>query len=152
MLIRPATSDDAAAIWSIIGPTIRAGYTAMPYQNVPAFLAEVRGKSGYGARGLELLILTTTRSAEVIGATWDEFDLDAKVWTIPPQRMKSRREHRVPLSDRAIEVKRNAPIAGFCPRAAAAVSRSGGIAHRQSPARDRKVQALVSSVGVVNYD
>jgi integrase len=79
-------------------------YAAMPYQDVPTFLAEVRGKSGYGARGLELLILTATRSAEVIGATWDEFDLAAKVWAIPTARMKSRREHRIPLSDRAVEV------------------------------------------------
>jgi integrase len=83
---------------------IQHHYAAMPYQDVPAFLAELRGVSGYGARGFELLILTATRSIEVIGAEWSEFDLDAKVWAIPPQRMKGRREHRIPLSDQTVEV------------------------------------------------
>jgi integrase len=79
-------------------------YAAMPYQDIPAFLTVIRAMRGYGARGLELLILTATRSAEVIGSRWDEFDLERREWTIPAQRMKSRREHRIPLSDAAIAV------------------------------------------------
>ena len=58
--------------------------------------------------GLEFLILTAARFAEVRGATWDEIDLDDKVWTIPASRMKGKREHRVPLSDRAVEALREA--------------------------------------------
>jgi integrase len=79
-------------------------YAAMPYQDVPAFLAEVRDMSGRGARGLELLILTAVRSQEIVKAEWSEFDLADKTWTIPAQRMKSRREYRVPLSDRAVAI------------------------------------------------
>jgi integrase len=82
----------------------RTHYAAMPYQDVPAFLTEVRDIGGYGARALELLILTAARSNEVIGARWDEFDLPGKIWTIPAHRMKARREHRVPLSDAALKV------------------------------------------------
>jgi integrase len=83
---------------------VQRHYPAMPYQDVPAFLAEVRDVSGYGARGVELLILTATRSAEVIGARWSEFDLANKVWVIPAERMKNRKEHRIPLSSQAVEV------------------------------------------------
>jgi integrase len=83
---------------------IKQHYAAMPYQNVPTFLAEVRDVAGIGARGLELLVLTAVRSNEIRAAEWSEFDLAAKVWTIPTHRMKARREHRVPLSDRAVAI------------------------------------------------
>src|SRR3546814_6884865 len=56
------------------------------------------------ARALEFLILTASRTGEVIGATWSEIDFDAKVWTIPADRMKANKEHRVPLSARAVEI------------------------------------------------
>jgi integrase len=85
---------------------VQRHYPAMQYQDVPAFLAEARDMSGYGARGLELLILTATRSNEIIGARWSEFNLDARppCWVIPAERMKNRKEHRVPLSSQAIKV------------------------------------------------
>jgi integrase len=66
----------------------------------------VRSISGYGALALQLLILTAARTGEIVRARWDEFDLDAKVWTIPAARMKARREHRVPLADPALDVLR----------------------------------------------
>jgi integrase len=79
-------------------------FAAMDYREVPAFLTEVRGMRGTGARGLELLILTAVRSNEIRDAEWSEFDLASKTWTIPAHRMKSRREHRVPLSNRAVTI------------------------------------------------
>ena len=60
------------------------------------------------ARALEFTILTAVRTSEAIGATWNEIDMDAGVWTIPAARMKAKRDHRVPLSGRAVEILRNA--------------------------------------------
>ena len=77
---------------------------ALPYHEVGSFLLELRQKSGPPSRALEFAILTATRSNETLGARWDEIDLDQKVWTIPPSRMKSGREHRVPMSDSAMAV------------------------------------------------
>jgi integrase len=82
----------------------RGHHAAMPFSEVPEFLARVRDMDGFGARGLEFLILTATRTGEVIGARWDEIDLSEKVWTVPASRMKAAREHRVPLTGRAIKI------------------------------------------------
>jgi len=82
----------------------RGHHAALPYAELPAFLAELRLRPATAARCLEFLILTAARSAEAIGARWSEFDLTAKIWTVPAARMKGSREHRVPLSDRAIEI------------------------------------------------
>ena len=71
---------------------------------MPAFTDELRKRAGIAARGLEFVILTATRTSEALNATWDEFDLEAGVWTIPAARMKARVEHRVPLSRRAMEI------------------------------------------------
>jgi integrase len=79
-------------------------YDALPYRDLPAFMAELRAKHTPSALALELTILTAARSGEVIGARWSEIDLATKVWTVPAERMKGGREHRVPLSDRAIAV------------------------------------------------
>jgi integrase len=79
-------------------------FAAMPYQDVPAFMAELRTVEGNDARALEFLILTATRTNEVLGARWVEVALNAKVWTIPPGRMKARKAHSIPLSPRAVEI------------------------------------------------
>ena len=82
-------------------------FAAMDYREIPAFLADlhdVGGVSQVAARAIEFLILTAARSGEVNGATWQEVDLAAKVWTIPAERMKGGITHRVPLSDRAVEI------------------------------------------------
>jgi integrase len=86
----------------------RGHHAAMPYQDVPAFVARLRGREAVTALALEFLILTAARSGEVREATWAEIDLTAKVWTVPASRMKARREHRVPLSDRAVAILKNA--------------------------------------------
>ncbi|MFB9127401.1 site-specific integrase [Paraburkholderia dipogonis] len=77
-------------------------HPALPYADLSAFMPKLRAQEGTAARALEVLILTATRTNEVIGATWSEFDLDEGVWTIPAERMKMRKEHRVPRSARAI--------------------------------------------------
>lgn len=77
---------------------------ALPYAEVGAFMEKLRGQAGDGARMLELAILCASRSVEVRGACWKEFDLDSKIWTIPAARMKMRREHRVPLSSSAMKM------------------------------------------------
>lgn len=82
----------------------RGHHKAMPYKDVPAFVLELRNKQALAALALEFTILTAVRSGETFGAVWPEIDLEAATWTIPAQRMKAAREHRVPLVPRAIEI------------------------------------------------
>lgn len=79
-------------------------FAAIDYHAMPEFMAGLREQSGPAPAALDFTILTATRSGEVMGATWDEVDVDAKVWTIPAERTKARKEHRVPLSDAAMAV------------------------------------------------
>ncbi len=81
-------------------------HAALPFDLMPAFLAALHDREGTAALALEFAILTAARTGEVLGATWKEIDLDNKVWTIPAQRMKGAREHRVPLSAPAVGVLR----------------------------------------------
>ena len=90
----------------------RGHHDALPYAEMPAFMAELRAKAGVSARALEFAILTAARTGEVIGAKWPEFDLQAKLWTIPAERMKAGREHRVPLCARALEILSTLPREG----------------------------------------
>jgi integrase len=84
----------------------RGHHAAMNYAELPAFMSDLRAREAVAARALEFLILTAARSGEVLGARWEEIDLDRGVWTVPPQRMKGGREHRVPLPKRALEILR----------------------------------------------
>lgn len=84
-------------------------HAALPYREVPAFMADLKTREGNGARALEFAILTAARSGEVRGATWSEIDFDARLWTVPAGRMKAGREHRVPLSKQAIALLRRFP-------------------------------------------
>jgi integrase len=79
-------------------------HRALPYDDIPEFMKQVRACDGISARALELMILTASRVGEVLGARWDEFDLRAKLWTIPKERMKSGKEHRVPMAPRALAI------------------------------------------------
>lgn len=79
-------------------------HKALPFADVPKFVSELARREGMAARALELLILTAARTSEVIGAQWSEIDLKTKVWTVPASRMKGQKEHRVPLSERAVEI------------------------------------------------
>ena len=77
-------------------------HNALPYRDLPDFMRQLRAKDSASARALEFTILCAARTGEVIGAKWSEVDLDANLWTIPAERMKAGKEHRVPLSDRAL--------------------------------------------------
>jgi integrase len=79
-------------------------HAALPYAQLPSLLATLREREAISARALEFLILTAGRTGEVIGARWGEVDLLDKTWTVPAARMKAHREHRVPLSARAIDI------------------------------------------------
>lgn len=81
-------------------------HPALPLANVGTFVEALRTHEGMSARALEFLILTAARTGEVLGATWDEIDFGSGVWTIPAERMKAGREHRVPLSDCALTILR----------------------------------------------
>lgn len=89
-----------------------AHHAALPYGQIGEFMSALRALDGAEARGLEFCILTAARRGEVLGARWDEIDLAAKVWTIPASRMKAGKEHRVPLSDRALAIVKAANRGG----------------------------------------
>jgi integrase len=72
-------------------------HAALPYAELPGFLVALRGQEGIAARALEFLVLTAARTGETIGARWSEVDLKDGTWTVPADRMKAGREHRVPL-------------------------------------------------------
>lgn len=87
----------------------RGHHAAMRYADMPAFMAKLRTLGSISARALEFTILTAARTGETLGATWDEIDFEAKVWTVPAARMKAHKEHCVPLSDRAVEILKALP-------------------------------------------
>ena len=84
-------------------------HTALAIDDMGSFMADTATRSGTAAPALMFLVLTAARSGEVRGATWTEFDLDAGVWTIPGERMKAGKDHRVPLSAWALRIVRNQP-------------------------------------------
>lgn len=84
-------------------------HPALPYTDIPEFMAALKERDGVAARALEFTILTAARTGEVIGAQWEEIDLTAKTWTVPSARMKGGREHRVPLSGQAVQILETIP-------------------------------------------
>lgn len=104
---------DGALFIGTLGPAVadrlpeqpkRGNFEAMPYQDVPATIGKLAGKGGIGAIALRALVFTAARSGEIRGARWSEIDLADAVWTVPAERMKARRPHRVPLSPQALAV------------------------------------------------
>ena len=85
-------------------PKSQEHHAALAYKDLPAFIAELRDRRAVAALGLEFAILCGGRTGEIIGAKWSEFDLEEKLWIVPAGRMKAKREHRVPLSTRALEI------------------------------------------------
>jgi integrase len=84
-------------------------HAAVPYADVPVLVGELRRHQGVGVQAMEFLILTAARLGEVTGVTWDEIDLNEKVWTLPAARMKSNREHKVPLALQAVALLQSLP-------------------------------------------
>src|SRR3984893_12845281 len=86
-------------------------HPALPYPQVGAFMAALRGRAGIAARALEFTILAAARTSEVLWSRWDEIDLQQHLWTVPAERMKASKEHRVPLSTSAITLIKKLPKA-----------------------------------------
>ncbi|MDQ0590986.1 tyrosine-type recombinase/integrase [Variovorax paradoxus] len=84
-------------------------HAALNVDAAAGFISALRQVNGMGARALEFAILTAARSGEVRGALWAEIDLDEGVWTVPAERMKAHKEHRVPLSQHAVKLLKNLP-------------------------------------------
>ncbi len=118
-------------------------HRALAYQDVPALVGRLRKDTGVAASALEFAILTAVRPGEVIGATWAEIDLGERVWTIPPERMKAGKEHRVPLSARALAIVEDMRKFGDAPRACVFPGRFGG-----KPLSDMALLALLRRMGV----
>lgn len=83
---------------------IRGHQKALAYEDVPAFIGKLRGMDTLPARAAEITILAMVRSGETLGMQWPEIDLERRLWTIPAERMKMKKEHEVPLCDRAVEI------------------------------------------------
>jgi len=100
------------AQWNVLkyaglnGRQSKSHFRAMPWTDVPHFAQQLHCKNDYSACALLLTIMCATRSSETLNATWPEFNLDSACWTIPAERMKGFREHRIPLSSQAVELLR----------------------------------------------
>lgn len=79
-------------------------FSALSINEVSGFITSLKAEVGVAPRAMEFLILCAARTGEVIGAKWNEFDLEHQTWTVPAERMKAKREHRVPLCARAVEI------------------------------------------------
>ncbi len=139
--------DPAAAVNLPKTNGVTRHHDALPHGEVAAAVSRVRASHSRSAVpvAFEFLVLTAARTGEVRGARWDEIDLDARVWTVPAGRMKAKREHRVPLSDRAVEVLREARRR-FGPRGLVFPGRNGsGLGQRSIMAmlKRRKIPATV---------
>jgi integrase len=85
---------------------IRGHHAAIPYRDLPDFVATLQSRRATSALTIEFMILTAARVGEAAGAQWDEIDFHSEIWTVPENRMKAGKEHRVPLSPRAVEILR----------------------------------------------
>jgi integrase len=111
---RGIRSGDNPAAWDVIGKVLPAHdapkhHAALPYADIPTFMTELRARPGIPARALEFLIMVAGRSQEILRAKWRELDLDNAVWVVPAERMKMRKEHRVPLASAAVDLLRDLP-------------------------------------------
>lgn len=84
-------------------------HAALPWSELPAFMTELSKAEDLTYKAMQMTILTACRTGEVLGATWPEVDLERRVWTVPAERMKMRKEHRVPLSDAMLELLKSLP-------------------------------------------
>ena len=94
------TRPGGADTWISSCRSASGSHAAMNYAELPAFISDLHARQAIAALALEFAILTAARSGEVLGARWEEFDIERGVWTVPAARMKAGREHRVPLSRR----------------------------------------------------
>jgi len=86
------------------GRRVEGHFAALPFDAVPTLVALIRASTGVAARALEFGVLTAARTGEILGAEWDEFNLESGLWVVPKERMKAREEHTVFLAPRAVEI------------------------------------------------
>lgn len=118
-------------------------HAALPWRQVPKFVGQLRTRDGIAARALEFLILTAARSGEVRHARWDEVDTGTCLWTVPEDRMKAGREHRVPLSAAALEIYKQMPRLENCPYVFPGA--------RSGPMSDMSLTAVLRRMGLGEY-
>jgi integrase len=104
-------------------------HPALPYAQIGAFMAALRARTGVSPRALEFTILTAVRTKETIGATWNEIDLANATWTIPKERMKASREHRVPLSSVVVKLLQQLPHEQDNPHIFIGAQKGGGLSN-----------------------
>ncbi len=115
-------------------------HRALPWQELPNFMVDLRKREGLGARALEFLILTAARSGEVRFATWEEVDLEARLWVLPAERMKANKVHKVPLTDEALALLKALPRFVESPYLFPAA--------RGGPLSDMSISAVTKRMGV----
>ncbi len=123
-------------------------HRALPFAELPAFMKLLAAQDGLGARALEFTILTACRSGEVRGAKWDEFDLDAGVWTVPESRMKAGKEHRVPLSDAVMTIVKTQKEYAFCEYVFPSSHRARNSESEGAPLSDMTLSAVLRRMKV----
>ena len=104
-------------------------FAALDYREMSTFMTALRRKESVAARALEFLVLTAARRGEILGARWDEIDLETATWTVPAARMKAKREHRVPLSPQAIKLLHALPREDGNPFIFIGAQAGGGLSH-----------------------
>jgi integrase len=125
----------------------RGHFTALPYADVPAFVTALHasGAGGVAQLAFEFLILNASRTGEVLGAKWSEIDTAKALWTIPADRMKSKLEHRVPLSKRALELLKATGAANSNPK-------QGFIFAGRKPSEPLSNMAFLMTLRRMGYD
>jgi integrase len=88
---------------------------ALPYPLLAGFMNKLKNRTDVSSLALQFLILTATRTNETLGARWSEFNFEENTWTIPAERMKAKKEHRIPLTDTMLQILRNTPRSDFIP-------------------------------------
>lgn len=131
------------------GKVAKVGHhRALPYADLPDFMLALRAHEGVGSAALQFLILTACRSGEVRGARWSEFDMDARVWTIPAERMKAGKEHRVPLSPAAIAIVEHQRLNRFSDLVFPSPNRSKGEWRESAMLSDMTLSAVLRRMEV----
>jgi len=118
----------------------RKHHAALPYAELPAFFSQLSNQDGVAARAVEFLILTAARAGEVTGAVWNEINLRERTWAIPAARMKAKKDHKVPLSDRAVEILQQLPRQEGNPHIFAGTNKGGTL-------NDLSLRRLLKALG-----
>lgn len=131
------------------GKVAKVGHhRALPYADMPDFMMALRTHEGVGSAALQFLILTACRSGEVRGARWSEFDMDARIWTIPADRMKAGKEHRVPLSPAAVAIVEHQRQMQFSEFVFPSPQRSRGAPGEPAMLSDMTLSAVLRRMGI----